>query len=113
MIVYTLVSIFGNIGKALGMILMIIQLSGGGGTFPIEVAPDFFQMIHPFLPFTYAIDLLREASGGIIWSVVIENMVKLALFPILFILLGYTFRPFITPIAKKMYQRSYDSNLID
>ena len=60
-IVYTLVSIFGNIGKGLAIILLVLQLSSSGGTFPIDVTPPFFQAIHPFLPFTYAINLLRRS----------------------------------------------------
>lgn len=78
--VYTLVSVFGNIGKAIGIILMVLQLSGGGGTFPIQVAPSFFQAIHPFLPFTYAVGLLREAVGGVVPSIVWTNLGFLFLF---------------------------------
>src|SRR5699024_9189716 len=62
-IVYTLVSLFGNVGKALAIVIMVLQIAGGGGTFPIQVTPKFFQAIHPFLPFTYAVDALREAVG--------------------------------------------------
>lgn len=112
-IVYTLVSLFGNVGKAIAIILMILQLSGGGGMFPIQVAPAFFQAIHPFLPFTYAIDILREASGGIVWSVVYSRFLVLLIFPIIFILLGYTFRPWIAPRVHKAYLKSKESNLID
>ena len=64
-IVYSIVSIFGNIGKAIGIVLLVLQVSGSGGTFPIEVTPQFFQNIHPLLPFTYAISALRETVGGI------------------------------------------------
>ncbi|MBE3568720.1 MAG: hypothetical protein IMW92_00945 [Bacillales bacterium] len=49
LIVYTLVSMFGNVGKALGIILLVFQISASGGTFPVQVAPPFFQKIHPFL----------------------------------------------------------------
>ncbi|WP_049040711.1 YhgE/Pip domain-containing protein, partial [Clostridium sporogenes] len=52
MIIYTLVSLFGNVGKALGVILLVLQISASGGTFPIEVTPGFFQRINPLLPFT-------------------------------------------------------------
>ncbi|CEI82492.1 hypothetical protein J18TS1_29330 [Oceanobacillus oncorhynchi subsp. incaldanensis] len=112
-IVYTLVSLFGNVGKAIAIIFMILQLSGGGGMFPIQVAPEFFQAIHPFLPFTYAIDILREATGGIVWSVVYNRFLILAIFPAIFILLGYTFRPWIAPRVHKAYLKSKKSNMID
>ncbi|WP_080875376.1 YhgE/Pip domain-containing protein [Oceanobacillus timonensis] len=112
-IVYTLVSLFGNVGKAIAIIFMILQLSGGGGMFPIQVAPEFFQAIHPFLPFTYAIDILREATGGIVWSVVFNRFAMLAIFPVIFILLGYTFRPWIAPKVHKAYLKTKKSNMVD
>lgn len=80
MIVYTLVSIFGNVGKAIGVILLVLQISGSGGTFPIEVAPKFFQMINPVLPFSYAIPAMREAVGGVVPSILIEDYIVLAIF---------------------------------
>lgn len=92
---------------------MILQLSGGGGMFPIQVAPEFFQAIHPFLPFTYAIDILREATGGIVWSVVFNRFLILAIFPAIFILLGYTFRPWIAPRVHKAYVKTKKSNMVD
>lgn len=64
-IVYSLVSVFGNVGKAIGVILLVIQVAASGGTFPIQVTPKFFQNVNPFLPFTYAISALRETVGGI------------------------------------------------
>ncbi|MSE24834.1 YhgE/Pip domain-containing protein, partial [Lactobacillus curvatus] len=76
-IVYTLVSLFGNVGKALAMVMMVLQIAGGGGTFPIQVTPKFFQAIHPFLPFTYAVDALREAVGGVVPEILIYNLMFL------------------------------------
>lgn len=64
-IVYTLTVSFGDIGKALAVVLLVLQIAGSGGTFPIEVTPSFFQGIYHFLPFTYAIDAMRETIGGL------------------------------------------------
>jgi putative membrane protein len=69
LITYTLVSIFGNVGKGLAIVLLVLQVSGSGGTFPIQVMPPFFQRLNPLLPFTYAISLIRESVGGIQWDV--------------------------------------------
>ncbi|CAM5264049.1 Phage infection protein OS=Lysinibacillus sphaericus OX=1421 GN=LS41612_08380 PE=4 SV=1 [Lysinibacillus sphaericus] len=65
-VVYTLVSVFGNVGKALAIVMLVLQIAGSGGTYPVELLPTFFQVINPFLPFTYAIGMMREAVGGII-----------------------------------------------
>ena len=54
-IVFTLMSVFGNLGKALAIILMVLQLAGSGGSYPIQVDPLFFRIIQPTFPFTYAI----------------------------------------------------------
>ncbi|WP_314584131.1 YhgE/Pip domain-containing protein [Paenibacillus terrigena] len=50
---------FGNVGRFIVIILLVFQLSASAGTFPIELTPDFFQMIHPYLPMTYAIRAFR------------------------------------------------------
>lgn len=87
-IVYTLVSIFGNIGKGLAIILLVLQISSSGGNFPIEVSSEFFQRIYPFLPFTYAVKLLREALGGVIWNNAWLSIGILCTIAFLFIVLG-------------------------
>ena len=51
---------FKHIGKAIGVILVIVQIPGSSGMYPIEMMPGFFQWLHPLLPFTYGINLLRE-----------------------------------------------------
>ncbi|MGN8981008.1 YhgE/Pip family protein [Enterococcus villorum] len=67
MIVYVLAALFDNVGKGLAIIILVLSISGGGGNYPIQVSGKFFQMINPFLPFTHAVNLLREAAGGIYW----------------------------------------------
>lgn len=58
--IYSLTVAFGDIGKAIAVILLVIQLGGSGGTFPIDVCPRFFRVLHPFLPFTFVINAMRE-----------------------------------------------------
>ncbi|EOA3437348.1 YhgE/Pip family protein [Enterococcus faecalis] len=65
--VYVLVALFGNVGKGIAIIILVLSISGGGGNYPIQVSGKFFQMINPFLPFTHAVNLLRESAGGIYW----------------------------------------------
>lgn len=61
LLVALLVSLLGNIGKFITIILLIIQLSASAGTFPIETAGSFYQIIHPLLPMSYVITAMREA----------------------------------------------------
>lgn len=88
-VVYTLVSVFGNVGKALAIVMLVLQIAGSGGTYPVELLPRFFQLINPFLPFTYAIEMMREAVGGIIWSTVWMDLIFLVCFWLIFILFGF------------------------
>lgn len=79
-IVYTLTVSFGDIGKALAVLLLVLQIAGSGGTFPIEVTPPFFQGLYHFLPFTYAIDAMRETIGGLYANYYWICLLKLAAF---------------------------------
>lgn len=112
-IVYTLVSLLGNIGKALAIIIMVLQIAGGGGTFPVQVTPLFFQRIHPFLPFTYAVDLLREAVGGITPELAWTKLGILYLITGLIFTFGLIMKPKFEPIKKGFYARSQASNLVE
>ena len=63
-IIYALSLTFKHIGKALCVILVILQIPGSSGTYPIEMTPAFFQKLHPLLPFTYGVNAMREAIAG-------------------------------------------------
>lgn len=112
-IVYTLVSLFGNVGKALAIVIMVLQIAGGGGTFPIQVTPKFFQAIHPYLPFTYAVDALREAVGGVVPEILIYNIVFLVLFGVVIFTIGFIVKPILDPWKNKTSKRAEDSYLME
>lgn len=64
-IIYALVQAFRHIGRALAVVVLIVQVPGSAGMYPIEMMPTFYQVVHPLLPFTYSIDALREAIAGL------------------------------------------------
>ena len=66
--IYSLVSALGDVGKAVAIVLLVIQISGTGGIYPVEIMSQIFNVLNPFLPMTYAITLVREAQLGVIWS---------------------------------------------
>ncbi|MEN6293672.1 MAG: YhgE/Pip domain-containing protein, partial [Methanobacterium sp.] len=82
-IVYSMTSAFGNAGKALAIIILVLQITATAGIFPLEILPPFFQMIHPYLPLTYGVGALREVVAGVIWSTYWYNIIYLTVFPIL------------------------------
>ena len=51
----------GDVGKFLGILLLVLQLAASGGTFPIETVPKFFQSIYKFMPMNYTIRLIKES----------------------------------------------------
>lgn len=112
-IVYTLVSVLGNPGKALAIIILVLQIAGGGGTFPIEVTPEFFQKLHPFLPFSYSIDALREAVGGPVTEILVHKLMMLTVFGIVFFLIGIIGKPYLNPVVHKLAERAEKSNLFE
>ena len=91
-IVYTLTVSFGDIGKAVAVVLLVMQVAGSGGTFPIETLPKFFQLLYPFLPFPHAIDAMHAAMAGSYGNEYLLDMVYLALLLIPSLLLGLVLR---------------------
>ncbi|MFC0672552.1 YhgE/Pip family protein [Brachybacterium hainanense] len=57
-------ALFGPVGKFVALVLIALQISGAGGTYPVQTLPEFFQVIHPYLPMTHAVDAFRGAIGG-------------------------------------------------
>ncbi len=87
-IIFTLVSLFGNIGKAIAVVIMVFQIAGAGGIYPIQTNPEIFRMLEPLWPFTYAIDGFREAIAGPVWSSTMKDIKMLCIFGIVFLILG-------------------------
>lgn len=110
-VIYTFVSIFGDVGKAAAIILLVLQIAGSGGTYPVVLLPKFFQMISPFLPFTYAIGLMREAVGGIIWSNALTDVLMLALFGVIAIIFGALLKGPINAHTNKLVKKSKESGV--
>lgn len=80
MLAYSMAIAFGNIGKALFVVFLIIQIAGSGGSYPIELLPDFFQQIYLFFPFPYAINAMREAIAGLYQNNYLIYLLQLLLF---------------------------------
>lgn len=64
-LVFSLTASFGDVGKAIAVLLMVLQVAGSGGTFPMEMLPKAFQAVYPFLPFVHAENALRSAIAGL------------------------------------------------
>ena len=89
---YSVTFAFGNVGEALAIIVMVIQVAGSGGTFPIEVAPGFFRAVYPLLPFTHSMAAMREAVGGVYGMDYWMDLGKLGVFLIVSLVVGLVLR---------------------
>ena len=98
-LIYALVAAFANLGKAMAVLLLIIQVTGCGGSFPLQILPPFVQALSPWLPATHVVNAMREAmfgaSGGQYWV----QMGELALFLVPAALIGLVLRK---PLARFM-----------
>ena len=86
--IYSLVYTFGDIGKAVGVIMLVVQIGGSGGTFPIDVTPDFFISINPYIPFTFVIEAMRECICGTYGNNYWIDLLKLLAYAVAALVIG-------------------------
>ena len=91
-LIYTLCVSFGDIGKAVSVILMVLQVAGTGGNFPIELAPAFFQKLYNALPFVYSMNAMRETVAGFYGNYYWNQLGTLLLYLIPSLVLGLILR---------------------
>lgn len=91
-IIQCLIFLLKDVGRLLGIILLVLQLASSAGTFPIELSPKFYRVISPFMPFTYVVSGLREVINGINYSVLGKDIAFLVFVFIIFFTLSLTFR---------------------
>lgn len=110
--IYSLALAFGDIGKALAVVIMVIQIAGSGGTFPIELLPEIYRNIYIFFPFPYAINAMRETIGGMYGDFYVKNLAQLLIFAVVGLLIGLVIRlPFIK-ISHFMEERMEDTKMM-
>ena len=98
-IIYTLTVSFANLGKAIAVILLIVQVTGCGGSFPLQILPNYVQAISPYLPATHAVNAMRAAMMGTYANDFWLSLGELCLFILPMLLLGLILR---RPLEKFM-----------
>lgn len=92
-LIFALASTFKHMGKALAVLLVILQIPGSSGTYPIEMMPEFFQKLHPLLPFSYSISAMRECIAGYYHHTYRSSLGKLLVFLLVALFIGLVLRP--------------------
>lgn len=96
LLIYSLTISFGDIGKAIVVVVMVVQIAGSSGSYPIEILPEIFAKIYRFFPFPYAINAMREALCGVYEQDYLVYLLELLLFGALALLIGLVVRrPFL------------------
>lgn len=112
LIIYSLTISFNVIGKALSVIILVLQVAGSGGTFPLEVLPEPFRNIAPFLPFKYGCNILREAIAGPDMTSYWNNILMLLLYVPAALLIGLLLRAPCIRLMHFLDKRIHQSELI-
>lgn len=92
LLIYALTISFGDLGKAVIVVVMVIQIAGSSGTYPIEILPRFYQKLYIFFPFPYAINAMREAIAGMYEQDYTLYLLRLLLFAVAALALGLVIR---------------------
>ena len=111
-LIYALALTFKHIGKALGVVLVILQIPGSAGTYPIEMTPAFFQKLHPLLPFTYGISAMRECIAGMYGANIWKYLGILAIFFPISIFIGLVLRPLLMNLNHLFDKRLSETELM-
>lgn len=104
-IIQSLIFLLGDAGRLLSIVLLILQLTSSGGTFPLEVVPRFFKFLNPLMPFTYATGGLREIISGVDYSVLGHDTVILAVTMIIFLIISVLMKGHADKVQEKIRLR--------
>ncbi|WP_407424778.1 YhgE/Pip family protein [Methanobrevibacter sp.] len=110
-LVYSLISVFGDVGKGVAIILLVFQISGTGGIYPVEIMNKIFAILYPYLPMTHAINLVRESQLGLIWSNYIPSFVFLLILGGVVTLLAIILKQRFDKHTKYFEEKLHEANL--
>ena len=111
-LLYTFIATFGNAGKALGVLFLVLQISASGGAFPLDILPSFFRSISPYLPATHGITALRASIAGYSGNEYLDAMLLLGAFALFAALLGLGLRPFLIKNNRLLVEKLESTKLM-
>ena len=112
LLIYTLTVSFGDIGKALAVVMVVIQIAGSSGTYPIELLPVFFQKVYIYFPFPYAINAMRETISGMYSADYAIYIGELLIFVAGSLALGLFIRKPFMKLNHYMHERMHDTDMM-
>ena len=110
-LIYSIISAIGTVGKGIVVILLVLQISATGGIYPIQIMQKFFQVLYPYMPMTYAIRLIREAQLGVVWRNYIPSLIVLLIIGILTVIVALIIKEKADKPSKYFEERLEESGL--
>ena len=112
-LIYSLISVFGEVGKGIAIILLVFQISGTGGIYPVEIMNKVFGMLYPYLPMTHAINIVRESQLGLIWANYIPSFVILLVLGIVVVIVATVLKRSFDKRTKYFEEKLEESGLFN
>lgn len=112
LLIYALVYSFGDVGKAIAVVVLVLQIAGSSGTYPIELLPEFFQKVYIFFPFPYAINAMRECVCGLYEADIVIYLLKLLTFLVVGLVVGLWIRIPFEGLNHYMEERMEDTEMM-
>ncbi len=112
LLIYALTVSFGDVGKAIAVVVMILQIAGSSGSFPIELLPEFFQKAYVFFPFPYAINAMRECIAGLYRLDLLKYCLDLMIFVAAGLFIGLVIRKPFVGLTKYIEDKMEDTELL-
>ncbi|WP_252235346.1 YhgE/Pip domain-containing protein [Clostridium sp. CH2] len=111
-VIYTAGSLLDDVGKAIIVVILVLQIAGTSGNFPIEVAPVLFQKIYPYLPFTYAINGMRQIMAGIVYPILIKDTIILSVYMVGALICGLSLKGLLNKTTTKLMGKLAESDIL-
>ena len=112
LLIYALVYTFGDVGKAIAVVVLVLQIAGSSGTYPIELLPELFQKVYIFFPFPYAINAMRECICGLYEADVVIYLLQLLIFLAPALVIGLLLRIPFEELNHYMEKRMRDTEMM-
>lgn len=111
-LIYALTLVFGDVGRAAVVVIMVIQIAGSSGTYPIEILPDIFTKIYLFFPFPYAINAMRETICGLYGNSFVIYLAQLMVFFLCAVAIGVLLRKPFLGVKQFMYDKMRETEVM-
>ena len=109
---YGIVFALGNIGEAIAIIVLVVQVAGSGGTYPLEMLPQIFRDLYKFMPFNYAMTAMRETIAGSYDHVYLKSILVLLLMAAILIPLSLVLSIAFKPVLKSYVESKSKTKLM-